>query len=138
MEEQKCSYLIHSRENKSVHAFPKCINKKINVTERLKFENTYYNIEVQHTSNYVTEAPSVKVTVSGRFSDDLRATVLSYLWRWCGFSCKILLYRLFPFSHALRFRDIFNLSEKLPYQDWEVQSTPFYLIVKGLFCANSK
>ena len=46
--------VLFNLENKSVHAFPKSINPKINITAWLEFELTNYNFAVQNVSHYAT------------------------------------------------------------------------------------
>ena len=39
---------------KVVHTFFKSISPKVNITARLEFELTYYDVTIQHVSNYAT------------------------------------------------------------------------------------
>ena len=40
-----------------VHTFPKDTSLKVNIIAQLEFELTYYNITVQHISNYAMGTP---------------------------------------------------------------------------------
>ena len=44
-------------EDKEIHAFPKNITPKVNVTARLEFEHANYNVAVQYASYCATRTP---------------------------------------------------------------------------------
>ena len=46
-------------EEKSVHTFPKCIRRKINVLAWLEFELAHFKNVVLHFSRYTTGTPTV-------------------------------------------------------------------------------
>ena len=69
--------------DKEVHAFPKSITLKVNLIARLEFELTYYNVAVQHISNYATSTLLNWKKMSERFSDFVsNQWFLKWAWSW--------------------------------------------------------
>ena len=56
---KKDSTLTYSCGYKAVHTLPKCISQKVNIIASLEFEFSYYNVTVQHISQYPFGIPLV-------------------------------------------------------------------------------
>ena len=53
-------YFISRWKDKEVNNFAKGINPKVNVIVRLEFELAYYDVTVQHISQYAMGTPSFR------------------------------------------------------------------------------
>ena len=58
------------RDN-SVHAFLKSITLKMNVIVQLEFELTYYDVTIQHISDYATGTPCISFITENEDSIEL-------------------------------------------------------------------
>ena len=54
VEEQQLYYLTQSWKDKGFLPFPRNISSKVNAKVRLEFELPYYNVAIQHVSDYTT------------------------------------------------------------------------------------
>ena len=57
LEKEQWCYLTHSREDKRVHDFPKCL--KVNVIAWLEFELDYHDSAIPRFKHYTTKPPPI-------------------------------------------------------------------------------